>query len=186
MAAVDVRSLDITETNRAVRELIATTANRRQRYMLEAYDRHRNLEHAGLGQPPLLLDGRDQVEPMYSYWAQTSQSIFYAEQESIAVGDSMIVSTMVGYQQVLGADLAAAGAEANAEAMYLLRGRVAMIWPYDERCRLVGENVWEFDEAEHALIELDPADVLSTERAAELLAPLIKPLPAFSEEMLPR
>ena len=30
--------------------------------------------------------------------------------------------------------------------MYLLRGRVAMIWPYDERCRLVGENVWEFDE----------------------------------------
>ncbi len=78
-----------------------------------------------------------------------------------------------------------AGIEAHEDAMYLLRGRVAMIWPYDERCRLVGENVWEYDETEHELIKLDPADVLTTERAAELLEPLIKPPPPFDDSLLP-
>ncbi len=60
--------------------------------------------------------------------------------------------------------------------MYLLRGRVAMLWPYDERCRLLGENVWEYDDTEHELIKLEPDEILTTERAAELLAPQIQPL----------
>ena len=34
------------------------------------------------------------------------------------------------------------------------------------------------------LIKLDPADVLTTEETARLLAPLIKPLPDFDEEVL--
>ena len=126
-----------------------------------------------IGQPPMVLEGREQVEPVYSFWAETSQSIFYNESETVAVGDWMVVSTMVGYQQTLGAALVAGGIEADEDAMYLVRGRVAMIWPYDERGRLVGENVWEYDPSEHDLIKLDPDDVLSTERAAELLAPLI-------------
>jgi hypothetical protein len=207
MPHVDVAQLDITETNRAVRQLIAVTENPRHRYLLEAYDRHRNLEHAGryreifapemtvehpvyrfnmAGQPPIVLEGREQVEPVYAHWAETSQSVFYNESETIAVGDWMVVSTMVGYQQTLGGALAAAGVEGVEEqAMYLVRGRVAMIWPYDERGRLVGENVWEYDEGEHELIELAPEQVLSTERAAELLAPLIEPLPPFEDGMLP-
>jgi hypothetical protein len=69
--------------------------------------------------------------------------------------------------------------------MYLVRGRVAMLWPYDERGRLMGENVWEYDPTEHAVIKLDPADVLSTERAAELLESQIKPLPPFDDTLLP-
>jgi hypothetical protein len=207
MAAIDVKRLDITETNRAVTELIAVTENPRHRYILEAYDRHRNLEHAGrfeeifapemtvehpvyrfdmLGGPPMRLEGREQVEPLYRAWAETNQSIFYNESETIAVGDWMVVSTMVGYQQTLGSALLAAGIDADADAMYLLRGRVAMIWPYDERCRLVGENVWEYEERDHQLIKLDPDEVLTTARAAELLEPLIKPLPPFSDELLPR
>lgn len=206
MAQVDVKQLDITQTNLAVRELIEVTENPRHRYLLEVYDRHRNLEHAGrfeeilapemtvehpvyrfhmLGQPPMKLEGREQVEPLYRHWSETNQSIFYNESETVAVGDWMVVSTMLGYQQTLGSALIAAGIEAEEEAMYLRRGRVAMIWPYDERCRLIGENVWEYEESEHALIKLDPEDVLSTERAAELLDPLIKPLPRFDESMRP-
>jgi hypothetical protein len=198
--------LDITETNKAVRELIKVTENPRHRYLLQAYDRHRNLEHAGrfeeiftpemtvehpvyrfnvIGQPPMTLQGREQVEPLYRLWAETNQSVFYNHTETVAVGDFMVVSTMVGYQQTLGSALVAAGVEADADAMYLLKGRVAMVWPYDERCRLVGENVWEYDETEHDLIKLDPADVLTTQQAAELLEPLIKPLPAFDDSLLP-
>ncbi|MGH2914944.1 MAG: hypothetical protein ACRDMX_08145 [Solirubrobacteraceae bacterium] len=207
MQAVDVSALDITKTNIAVQELLATTDNPRHRYLLRAYDRHRNLEHAGrfeeifapemtvehpvyrftmVGQPAMTLHGREQVEPLYRHWAQTHQSIFYNESETVAVGDWMVVSTMVGYQQVLGAALAAGGLDVDAEAMYLMRGRVAMVWPYDERGRLVGENVWEYDESEHALIKLAPDQVLTTERAAELLAPYIEPLPTFDDSMLPR
>jgi hypothetical protein len=206
MPQIDGRDLDITKTNIAVTELIERTENPRHRYLLEAYDRHRNLEHAGrfaeiftpemtverpvyrfnmIGQPPMVLEGREQVEPVYSLWAETNQSIFYNESETVAVGDWMVVSTMVGYQQTLGAALVAGGIDADAEAMYLVRGRVAMLWPYDERGRLVGENVWEYDPSEHDLIKLDPDDVLSTERAAELLAPLITPLPPFDDSLLP-
>lgn len=206
MAQFDIRQLDITKTNIAVQELIEITENLRHRYLLEAYDRHRNLEHAGrfeeifapemtvehpvyrfnlIGQPPMKLEGREQVEPIYRLWAETDQCIFYNERETVAVGDRMVVSTMVGYQQTLGSALVAGGIEADEDSMYLLRGRVAMIWPYDERCRLIGENVWEYDESEHELIKLDPDDVLTTERAAELLEPLIKPLPRFDDSLLP-
>lgn len=206
MAVVDVKQLDITKTNLAVQELIEVTENPRHRYLLQAYDRHRNLEHAGrfeeifapemmverpvyrfnmIGQPPMQLEGREQVEPLYQLWAQTNQSIFYTENETVAVGDWLVTSTMVGYQQMLGSALAAAGQEAHEDAMYLLKGRVAMIWPYDERGRLVGENVWEFDESEHELIKLEPEDVLSTEQAAERLDPYLKPLPPFDDSLLP-
>ena len=206
MAHVDTTQLDITRTNIAVQELIEVTENPRHRYLLQAYDRHRNLEHAGryqeifvpemtvehpvyrftmVGQPPVTLEGREQVEPMYRLWAQTSQCIFYNEDETVAVGDWMVTSTMTGYQQTPGSALAAAGVDVDEDAMYLLRGRVAMIWPYDERGRLLGENVWEYDPTEHELIELDPADVLSTARAAELLEPHITALPAFDDSLLP-
>ena len=42
----DIKHLDITRTNIAVQELIERTENPRHRYLLQAYDRHRNLEHA--------------------------------------------------------------------------------------------------------------------------------------------
>jgi hypothetical protein len=207
MTQIDIRQFDITRTNAAVQELIEVTENPRHRYLLQAYDRHRNLEHAGRfeeifapemtvehpvyrfnmsGQPPMKLEGRDQVEPVYRMWAQTDQCIFYNESESVAVGDWMVTSTMVGYQQTLGAALAAGGMDVDADAMYLLRGRVAMIWPYDERGRLVGENVWEYEPAEHDLIKLAPDEVLTTRQAAELLDPFIRPLPAFDDSLLPR
>jgi hypothetical protein len=138
-----------------------------------------------IGQPAMTLQGREQIEPLYRLWAETNQSVFYNESETVAVGDFMVVSTMVGYQQTLGSALVAAGVEADGDAMYLLKGRVAMVWPYDERCRLIGENVWEYDETEHDLIKLDPGDALTTQQAAELLEPLIRPLPSFDASLLP-
>jgi hypothetical protein len=92
---------------------------------------------------------------------------------------------MIGYQQTLGSALAAAGIDADPDAMYLLRGRVAMVWPYDERCRLIGENVWEYEEADHALIKLAPDEVLTTKRAAALLEPHLAPLPPFDDTLPP-
>lgn len=102
----------------------------------------------------------------------------------MAIGDGMVVSTTLGYQQVLGSELATPDVEADPAAMYLVRGRVTMIWPYDERCRLIGENVWEYDESARAVVKLEPADVLTTKQGAELLDPYIQPLPKFDDSML--
>jgi len=195
---------DITQTNVAVDQLLEVTENPRHRYMLDAYNRHRYLEMAGrykeifepemtiehpvyrfdfYGQK-LLLDGRDQVEAVYREWTETDQCVFYSESEELAVGDTMIVSRGRLYQQTLGAALLEMGIDADAEAMYLASTWIAMIWPYDSRCRMIGEDVWEYDTSERQFIKLPPADVLTTQGARELLEPLIKPLPAFDDSLL--
>ena len=195
---------DIRETNLAVEQLLEVTENPRHRYMLEAYNRHRYLEMAGrykeifepemtvehpvyrfdfYGQK-LTLDGREQVEAVYREWTETDQCVFYSESEDLAIGATMIVSRSRLYQQTLGAALVQMGIDADAEAMYLASTRIAMIWPYDSRCRMIGEDVWEYETSERRFIRLAPTDVLTAERAGELLEPLIKPLRSFDDSML--
>lgn len=190
---------DITKTNEAVRRLQETTTNPRHRFLLAAYDRHRNLEMAGRYQEifvpemtvehpvyhfnvfgmNMILDGRQQVEAVYQQWTQTGQCVFYADDEKLAVGDNMIVSTSTIYQQTPGELLAAAGGDVDVTATYLVANVEHMIWPYDDGGRLIGEDVWEIDASKRQIIKLDPAEVLSVQQAAEKLAPLIRPLPSF-------
>ncbi|WP_431772696.1 hypothetical protein [Streptomyces cucumeris] len=189
---------DITMTNAAVERLIETTDNPRHLYLLHAYNRHRYLEMAGRWEeifaPEMTvehpvyhfnvfgisttLEGADAVKSVYSEWARTGQSIFYAENEKLAVGDNVICSTAVLYQQTPGAVLAAGGAPVDPDATYLVKNLEHMIWPYDDEGRLLGEDVWEVDESTREIIPLDPSEVLTSSQSAELLAPLIKPLPA--------
>jgi hypothetical protein len=92
----------------------------------------------------------------------------------------VIVSTATLYQQTLGSVLAAEGAPVDPDAMYLVKSAEHMIWPYDDSGRLIGEDVWEFDETVREIIPLDPTEVLSVEQARKLLDPLIKPLPSYN------
>jgi len=206
MPQFGTKQLDIREQNVAVERVLEVTGNPRHRYLLQSYLRHRYLESAGryqeifapemtvehpfyrfslIGQPRFALDGRPQVEAVYQHWTQTDQCVFYVEDESVAVGDHLIVGRGIGYQQRLGSELAESGAGVDVDAMYLERFQMVMVWPYDDQCRLIGEDLWEFDDAEHALIKLDPADVLTAKQAGELLEPLIKPLPPFDASLLP-
>lgn len=203
----DMARLDITKQNVAVEKVLEATDDPRHRYLLQAYLRHRYLESAGrweeildpaltvdhpvyrftlVDQGRFTLDGKEQVAALYGHWTATDQSVFYVEDESVAVGDHLVVGRGIGYQQTLGSELAAAGVDADPEATYLTRSQICMVWPYDDRCRLVGEDVWEFDDAERAYIELDPNDVLTSEQAGQLLDPFIKPLPPFDVSLLPR
>ena len=202
----DMSQLDITKQNVAVEKVLDHTTYPRHRYLLQAYLRHRYLESAGRweeildpaltvehpyyrfslrGRPPFTLDGRDQVAAVYGHWTQTDQCVFYVEDESVAVGDHMVVGRGIGYQQTLGSELAGTGLDVDQNSMYLMKSQIMMLWPYDDQCRLLGEDVWEFDDTEKALIKLDPADVLTAEQAGKLLDPFIKPLPPFDDSMLP-
>lgn len=189
---------DITQTNAAVRRLIETTDNPRHKWMLRAYDRHRNLEMAGrwkeIFAPEMtvehpryhfnvfgintVLDGAEAVQAVYDEWSRTAQCVFYTDDERLAVGDNMIVSTATIYQQTPGALLVEAGAPVDPDAHYLVANVEHMIWPYDDEGRLVGEDVWEIDESKRRIIPLEPHEVLTVEQTSKLLDPLIVPLPA--------
>jgi hypothetical protein len=80
--------------------------------------------------------------------------------------------------------LASKGFTADENSMYLFKNVIQMIWPYDDRGRLIGEDIWEPDPDEAEITKLDPSEVLTTAQAAALLNPLIKPLPSFDEVVL--
>ena len=194
--------LDITTLNDGVDQLLEVTTNPRHRFLLQAFARHRLLEVAGrwpeIFDPSMTVDspvynfkyggidatlsGADAVKGLYSMWAETHQSVFYTEREQIAVADNYVASVAaVAYQQVYGKVLAANGVKVDDEnAYYLYKSRgVQQIWPYDEQCRLVGEDVWEPLASQAELIKLAPSEVVTTEQAGKALSPLIKPLPKF-------
>jgi hypothetical protein len=217
---------DVTKLNVAIDRLLETTSNPRHRFMLQAYSRHRYLEVAGryeeIFAPDMMsmhpeyvfraagndavLAGQDNVKSLYRFWAETNQSIFFVENEEVAVSDHNIFSVAVMNQQVsgkifkagklmahlpnaisdkiLGKLLAAKSHKADDNDMYLYRSTIHMVWPYDDQCRLIGEDVYEPFPERAELFKLSPGDVLTTEESAKLLAPLIKPLPSFNEAVL--
>jgi hypothetical protein len=214
-------TLDITKTNQAVRNLLDRTENPRHRFLLMAYDRHRNLEMAGryeeilapdmMVEEPVYhihahglrvrLQGQEKIKDLYRVWAATNESVFYTQREEIAVSDHCISSMAVGYHQVTSRsllenkilsylpafiadfllDLAFGRQNFNEgkSEMYLYKSTLYMSWPYDDRGRLMGENIWEPEPRKAEIIKLAPADVLTTQEANRLLAPFIKPLPSF-------
>lgn len=203
MARLDKTKFDITRTNDAIDKLMLVTQNPRHRFLLQTYYRHRFLEIAGRYQEIFVpemtvarpvyhfkalgivatLEGADNVKGLYGHWAQSHQSIFYLETEQIAVADNYIASVSTVYQQTHGKSLADNGIKVDDESAYYLYKvtGIQMIWPYDDQCRMVGEDVWEPNPASSEVIKLDPLDVLTTEQAAVQLNPLIKPLPAYDE-----
>jgi hypothetical protein len=149
------------------------------------------------------LEGQDAVQTRHRHWAETNQSIFSTDNEQIAVADNYIASVTTVHQQVSGKSLTAGkavahlpafiseavvkkllshkGMDADENAMYVYTTTIEMIWLYDDRCRLIGEDVWEPDPDKADLVKLASNDVLTTAQAAQLLHPLIKPLPPFDE-----
>ena len=88
-------------------------------------------------------------------------------------------------------DLDAPRVARGVEAEPLHHRRALVGARYDLRdAELRPEHARHFLEApepsEAELIKLDPADVLTTQEAATLLAPLIKPLPSYDEAVLQR
>jgi hypothetical protein len=198
---------DITRTNDAVTRLLEVTENPRHRFMLLTYYRHRYLEIAGryeeIFAPDMMvenpvyhfhalgltarLEGQDQVKALYTQWAKTGECVFYTDDEQLAIGDTMICSIATAYQPKPGAVLRAAGFDVDdLDAMYIYKAAQEMVWPFDERGRVAGEDVWELDHDRAEITKLDPADVITVDEARQLLDPYIKPLPSFDEIVLGR
>jgi hypothetical protein len=164
--------------------------------------------HVHTGGYTTVLRGQDQVKSLYKMWSETNQAVFYVEKEEVAVADHFIASVVTGFQQVTGKALkqtkllshlphkwshtllekalSAKGWEPNDKDVYLYRmDAIEMIWPFDARGRVAGEDVWEPDQLPaDRLQKLSSDEVMTTEKAAKLLAPIIKPQPSFDEMVL--
>jgi hypothetical protein len=152
------------------------------------------------------LEGQDAVKKLYRLWTETNQTIFYVEREEIAVADHYVASTAIAYQQVSGSAirlnrvlgflprflsdrlldivLSRKPPKSDDDDMYLVRTTAQMIWPYDENCRMIGEDVWETDPDQARLFKLDRSQVLTPRDAARILDPFIKPLPRLPSGQL--
>ena len=217
---------DVTKLNAAIDGLLAVTQNARHHFLLQAYSRHRYLEVAGryeelfepemmapspcyhlrAGRMKIRLEGQNEIKSLYRMLAQTNQSIFFVENEQVAVADNFVASTLTFHQQVSGASLAfntilsylpgflsgpifkqvlaATQMKANNKTMYLYSNFVEMVWNYADRGRLVGEDIWEPNPDKASIVKLDPADVVTSAESGKQLATLIKPLPSFDETVL--
>jgi hypothetical protein len=116
---------DVTKLNVAIDQLLAVTENPRHRFLLQAYSRHRYLEVAGryeeIFAPDMMvpspcyhfkaegmntkLEGQEAVKSLYRMWAETNQSIFYIQNEQVAVADNFVASTVNYHQQLWGTSL---------------------------------------------------------------------------------
>ncbi|HTE44905.1 MAG TPA: hypothetical protein VK636_06650 [Gemmatimonadaceae bacterium] len=219
-------NLDITKCNIAIDKLLEVTTNRRHRFLLMAYARHRHLEFSGhyddvltdemMNDHPVYtiralgvdttINGREEVRALYKNWAETNQCVFYIENEQVAVADNFIASRVTSYQQIWGGTLKASkvlgilpkglthdlfikmlefkGLKADVNSMYLYKAHEQWFWPYDDRGRLLREDILEPDRSTSEVIKLEPGDVLTAAQASVLLAPLIKPLPNYDEYVL--
>ena len=152
------------------------------------------------------ITGKENVRSLYKFWADTNQTVFYGENVQAAVADGYIALTVQAHQQVWGGSilsskalgllpkglsselllklLSAKGLEAKPDQMYLYSNFEESIWPYDDRGRLLREDVLEPLPQNAQIAHLDPADVLTTAQAAAALAPFIKPLPNYDEYVL--
>jgi len=154
----------------------------------------------------LIINGKDEVRALYRNWAETNQCVFYAEDEQVTVADNFVASKLTVYQQVWGVTLTGTkflrllpkglsrllfmkmlslkGLKPKINQMYLYKSHEQWFWPYDERCRLLREDVLEPDRSTSEVMKLKPTQVLTAARASELLLPHVKPLPDFDEYVL--
>jgi hypothetical protein len=80
--------------------------------------------------------------------------------------------------------LAFKGIKADENSMYLYKSHEQWFWPFDDRGRLLREDVLEPDRSTSEVTKLAPEDVLTAAHSKTLLDPLIKPLPNFDEYVL--
>ncbi len=112
------------------------------------------------------------MKALYAQWAKTGECVFYAEDEQLAIGDTMICSIVTGYQPKPGVLLRAAGFDVDHPGpMYIYKAVEEMVWPFNERGRVGGKDVWEPNPDRAEIIKLDRADVITAEEVRQLLDP---------------
>jgi hypothetical protein len=155
-------------------KLLDQTADPLHRAMLLNFWRHVHLEGAGefgkivapdmmvdhpvyrvtWGANPAVIEGKDGVLGFYN---SVGEAVLWHSDDRLAVADWGICDELTFHQLAAGSDLSALGYDvANPVGLYHVSSRQAFIWPYDERARLIGENLYE-DKTSLQIEKVDPA-----------------------------
>jgi len=189
MDIFDVRNL-VTEPD----ALLAVTENPRHRAILLNFRRHALLEVSGrweeILRPEMIVDdpyyrinengesvhlrGKADISAFYAGLTKAGLNVFGPIRENIAVADwGLAIESFFG-NHVPGRVLRDQGEDIDdPDGHYQLTHYMASFWPYDADCRLIGEHIYE-DTGSRRIEKMDAADVITPQRARELLAPLLE------------
>lgn len=175
----------VNECMSPVQDLLERTDNPLHRAMLNNFRRHVHLEGSGQfdkitapdmmvdhpvyrvtwGDPPMVVEGKDAV---VNFYRSVDASVLWNSDDLLAVADWGIADELTFNHLLRGRDLLAMGYTADdPEAYYHLASRQAFFWPYDERARLKGENLYE-DKSSVEITRVDESEVITPQRAAEI------------------
>jgi len=179
---------------------LETTTNPLHRQILENYRRHAILEVTGewqgifdadscveepvyefniSGYEGVIAHGREAVMAVYRQLAEDDETVMILDDEVLMVSDWGLASEAFFNTYARGRNLQAKGLPVDdPDGFYYLRQKFAMMWPYDERGRMIGEHVYE-NKAFLEVVKINEADFLTLADARERLLPLLRPLPVY-------
>jgi hypothetical protein len=194
-----VAKKDIAVTISAADRLLETTTDPLHRQIIENYRRHAILEVCGDWQdiftPDMTVEvpeyyfniaGKDgvrlvgeEVKANYAAMHAADATVILVEDEKLMVDDWGFASYSFFNHYVRGAQVGARGDDSYApEGYYVVRQQFAMMWPYDERGRMIGEDVYE-NKANRHVREIAPEDFLTIQDVRQRLLPMLRPLPSY-------
>jgi hypothetical protein len=195
---VTAPKVDVLAVPQHVDRLLTTVRDTHHRAILQNYRRHVLLELAGrwpeiltpemtvphpvyrsvMGAQTTVYDGIDEVAGFYRGLAEAGMTVSSPIEERIAVADWGLATETRSLQILPGHVLAAQGFPVpDRDDTYRFTVLLAMIWPYDEHAKLIGEHVY-VDLSSIQIEKGDPADIVTPERAAQLVTPLLEQSPA--------
>ena len=166
-------------------KLLDQTTNPLHRAMLLNFWRHVHLEGSGQfdrivapdmmvdhpvyrvtrGANPAVIAGKEGVLAFYN---SVGEAVLWNSDDRLAVADWGICDELTFHQLASGADLRALGYDVDdPEGLYHVSSRQAFIWPYDERARLTGENLYE-DKTSLRIEQVDPAQGTTPARVSQI------------------
>ena len=194
---------DIAVTISAADRLLETTTDPLHRQILENYRRHAILEVCGEWQdifvPEMTVEypvyyfnvtgfagnkaeGPEEVQAIYRTLAETGTGVQVVEDERLMVSDWGFASEATFNSYYRGQNLIDVDVPVDdPEGHFIMRQKYVMLWPYDERGRMIGEQVYE-NKAFYELIPIPADEFLTIQDARDRLLPMLRPLPAFDPE----
>ncbi len=127
------------------------------------------------GKNPAVIKGKEGVRAFYE---SVGEAVLWHSDDRLAVADWGICDEITFHQLAIGSDLKAIGYEVDrTDRLYHVYSRQAFIWPYDDRARLIGEDLYE-DKTSLCIDEVDRSEAITPERVRQIHRELLSKLEA--------
>ena len=122
------------------------------------------------GANPAVIEGKDGV---LDFYRSVGEAVLWNSDDLISVGDWGVADELTFHQIAPGSILKQLGyAIEKEDAIYHVSSRQAFIWPYDDKARLKGENLYE-DKTSLKIEEIDPSEAITPARVREIQLELL-------------